>query len=89
MGMKQFISIWGGISVLLELAGNEILKMFLRRNNVPLKWPHRRNPSYLIRQYRAWCKENNRSSKFISTLLIVSLLNVIISGIAFILVVAQ
>lgn len=78
---------WFVVSVVCEVIGNIVFLVWLHRLGVPYLFAMSGTPGYLDRCYSQWCKENGRFPGRVVRLRQVSLINCVVAGLAFALVI--
>jgi hypothetical protein len=87
--VEIFIMIWFSVSVIIEIVGNIVLRNWLRHRGVKLIFVLTGTPGYLEGVYLKFCRSQGQSATRVLTLRVISMINIIIVGIIFILMVAK
>jgi hypothetical protein len=81
---ETLIVIWFGVSVLVEIITTITFYYWLRRQGIKLVFSLSGVPGYMEREYREWCQSQGRSSGGRIIIRSILLLNCIIAGTVFI-----
>jgi hypothetical protein len=79
------IFVWFGVSVFVAVGGNFVFLFWLRRRGVKLVYSLVGIPGYMDYAYLQWCRSHGRSGKRVLILRAISIINAIVAGIVFIL----
>jgi hypothetical protein len=79
------IPLWFSASAVIEIVGGIILWCWLHRRGIELIFMLTGTPGYLELVYLRYCRNQGRSSKRVLIFRLISLINVVIAGIYFIL----
>lgn len=80
-----YVAIWFGLAVLTEVTSSFFLWLFLRRHGMDMIFGFTGMPGYLERIYLGWCRREGRSGKTVVVLRTLSIVNVLIAGVTFVL----
>jgi hypothetical protein len=82
-----FIMIWFVVSLIVAIIGNVVFLFWLKRRGVNLVFALTGIPGYMDHAYFDWCRSHGCSSKRILVLRAVSIINVIVASIFFVVLV--
>ena len=88
-GLKIFIFVWFAVAIVVELFSSLVLFFWLRRHGVKLVFGLTGLPGYMERAYYIQCCTNGRPCKTVLILRTFSVINLIVSAIVTIPVLAS
>lgn len=77
---KAALTIWFIPSLLIVLLGNFILRAWLIKHGLRLKFGMTGMPNYLLEMYEKWCKDNGRSASAVVWLMTAATINLVNSA---------
>ncbi len=87
--LEDVILVWFALSIFTEVVSAAILRIWLSRRGVRVRFYLYGVPGYLERVYRNWRRSQGRPSNTVFILRIISLVNVIVAAIVAIPIIAR